>query len=140
MAYSAIDDIKNKIGSALYDKLTEKSDNADVEPEVKANQAITDADAIINSYIRNVTTTIPIDPVPDLIKQFSRDLAICELYKNQPQYIPDQWRDEKQDIIRNLRDISNGAASLDTGPSDDTKISKVSYGSNNNKILRDRPL
>ena len=139
-AYSTTADIISKIGKQLYDKLTEQTDDADPEPDVRAEQAITDADAIINSYIREVVVTIPMTTVPDLIKQYSRDLAICELYKNQPQYIPEQWKDEKQNIIRSLRDISNGAASLDTGPEEDDQIAKIAYGNGGKKIIRERPL
>lgn len=141
MAYSAKEDIILKIGLAMYTKLTEATDEDDLtDPDDRSLQAIADADAIINSYIREIVSEIPIDPVPDLIMQYSRDLAICELYKNQPQYIPEQWKDTKAEIIRSLRDISNGVASLDTGPEEDQQLVKVSYGSNPNKIRRDRPL
>lgn len=140
MAYSAIEDITDKLGLAVFNNLTQKTDENDPEPEKKVEQAIQDADAIINSYIRERVSQIPIDPVPDLIKQYSRDLAICHLYKNQPQFIPEHWKGEKENIIRSLRDISNGAANLDTGPPEDKTIVKISYGSGENKIRRDRPL
>lgn len=46
---------------------------------VRVNQAITDADSEINSYLQG-RYSVPLNPVPNLIKKISCDLAIYHLF------------------------------------------------------------
>ena len=87
------------------DKLTE-------ENEDNLNSAISAADSLIDSYAMNATT-VPLDPVPEIIKQLSYDIAIFYLHDRiQFNDIPERVKDKYDAALNWLKDLAAGKANL----------------------------
>jgi len=94
-----------KIDEAELDKLTGSVD-------ANLDAAINAADSLIDSYVANVTAT-PLNPVPDIIKQFSYDLAIFFLHDRiQYNEIPQRVKDKYDAAINYLKDVASGRANI----------------------------
>lgn len=102
MAYSDKSYFLQKITSDELNKLTANDDKNLIN-------AINAADSLIDSYLRNQTSNLPLDPVPDIISQLSYDIAIFYLH-DRIQYIdvPDRVRDKYDAAINYLKDVSSG--------------------------------
>lgn len=99
--------------------------------------AITSADNMIDTYIRNVVNTLPLDPVPETIAQCSYFIASYYLH-DRIQYndIPVRVKDNYDIAINLLKDIAAGKASLE-GVEEDDIDAQVDYDVNDNIFTRD---
>ncbi len=104
------------------DKLTESNED-------NLNSAISAADSLIDSYAVNVTT-VPLDSVPEIIKQFSYDIATFFLH-DRIQYsdIPQRVKDKYDAALNYLKDLAQGKANL-PGIAEDVIESTVQYSVN----------
>lgn len=128
MAYSDKAYFLMRIPSQELYKLIDNDDNNLIS-------AINAADSLINGYLRNQTYELPLDPVPDIIRQLSYDIAVFYLH-DRIQYldVPERVRDKYDAAINYLKDISAGRVQV--GISDDEQKSNVEYGSNTNVMRR----
>lgn len=107
MPYSDKTYFLNKINSEELEKLTNNDDHFLVE-------AIQSADSLIDSYLKNVVSSLPFGNAPYIIQQCSYDLAIFYLHDRiQYSEIP-QWVKEKYNAaIDFLTKAAKGIISLD---------------------------
>lgn len=120
MAYCTIDDLMEQISEDELIELTD-DDNTGVVETSRTDRAIADADAEINGYCGK-RYGVPLSPVPALVRKFSADIAIWNLFSRKQ--IADEGREKRYtNAIRYLQDVAKGNATLgegdpDTPPSD----------------------
>jgi phage gp36-like protein len=99
------------------DKLSRLAQNAagDSDEIIKENieEAITKADSEIDLYIGS-HYTLPLPEVPDIIKQVSVELAICNL-KKKKDLIDNDYKERYAWAKQILKDIASGKVILDLG-------------------------
>lgn len=109
MAYSAQNDIQEQIGEDVLISLTDDAGIGSVDESV-ATRAIEDADAEIDSYCGK-RYTLPFSTVPTIIRKASVDIAIYNLYSRRIG-ASEAIKTRYENVIRWLRDVSTGKASL----------------------------
>ena len=82
--YSDLAALKERMPEQTIIDLTDDSGAGVVDQDV-VDRAITDADTEIDSYLAG-RYSVPVSPVPDLLKRLSLDLAIEILYGRRPDY------------------------------------------------------
>jgi len=111
MAYSTQVNIEDAITTAKAAQLTDDSGGLTVDATVITN-AIAWADDKINGYLR-AQHTVPITPVPNLVKQMSIDLTVYRLYTRRlGDDLPETITEQKKDAITQLKDINRGSLKL----------------------------
>lgn len=106
MPYSDKTYFLNKINSEELEKLTNNDDHFLVE-------AIQSADSLIDSYLKNVVSSLPFDNAPYIIQQCSYDLAIFYLHDRiQYSEIPQWVKDKYNSAIDFLTKAAKGIVSL----------------------------
>ena len=115
--YCTLDDIKKLLPEAMLIMATD-DENTNAVNEQRINEAITQADAEIDSYCAQQYAT-PFTTVPPVIKKCSVDIAIYNLYSRRVEAIPETRSTRYKDAVRLLRDIADGSVSLNvsTAPS-----------------------
>lgn len=123
MAYATKSDILEHLSESELIQLTDDDDEGVVD-DARVTRAIEDADSEINGYCGK-RYALPFDPVPGLVRKFSVDIAIYNLYfrRSGP---PEKIATRYKDAIAFLRNVAKGLASLgiddpDTPPSDTHK-------------------
>ncbi len=115
MAYSSIDDLKKRLPESKLVNLTDDTGDGVINEQV-VERAIADADAEINIYLQE-RYTIPLDPVPDFIKNCSIGITIYKLYQRRPDMgTPEKIVEEYKNIVSALTKIAQGIASLGVSP------------------------
>lgn len=106
MPYSDKPYFLTKISEAELNKLTNSTD-------ANLDSAIAAADSLIDSYLSSVVKVLPLSPVPEIIKQYSYDIAIFHLH-DRIQYVDiPEWVKSKYDAaIFHLKDIARGQANI----------------------------
>jgi phage gp36-like protein len=78
------------------------------------DSAVESADSLINSYLKNVVTELPLNSPPASIKQCSYDIALFYLHDRiQYSEIPQWVKDKYNAAIDFLTKIAKGVISLD---------------------------
>jgi phage gp36-like protein len=112
--YSAKADLE---AALTADKLSRLAQNAagDSDEIIKENieEAITKADSEIDLYVGS-HYTLPLADVPDIIKQVSVELAICNL-KKKKDLIDNDYKERYAWAKQILKDITSGKVILDLG-------------------------
>jgi phage gp36-like protein len=108
--YCTIDDIKQQIPEEVIVQLTD-DDNQGVIDEAKVNDAIANADALIDGYCSG-RYVVPFVVAPAIIKPLAMDLAIYNLYARRVETMPDVRDKNRSNAIKLLADISKGAVKL----------------------------
>jgi phage gp36-like protein len=109
MAYCTLTDIEKKISEEEVVQLTD-DDGEDAVNTDTVDAAITDADAEIDGYCGR-RYPVPMDPVPPILRKFSVDIAIYNLYQRR-QGAPDDREKDYKNAIRFLENIAKGLVSL----------------------------
>lgn len=118
MAYSTEDDILEVLPQERLIQLTDDVSPVDTIDSAIVTAMIDKADNQINSYLRGKATTIPIDPVPPRVKDWSVTLAVFKLYGRRINLtIPDTLREDKDAVIDELKEIRDGKALIDDAES-----------------------
>jgi phage gp36-like protein len=79
MSYTTLDNLKSTEPEAQIIQLTDDANTGAVVTAV-ANDAMTKADGLIDSYLRgHITLPLP-QPYPTIVVQIATELAICNLY------------------------------------------------------------
>lgn len=111
MPYCTLEDIKKAIPEANIIQLTDDVGTGVID-QAKVDEAIAYADELINAYLRG-RYQVPLNPVPELIKRLSVDLAIFHLYSRRFELeMPESMMQRRKEIIRLLEQIQKGVVSL----------------------------
>jgi phage gp36-like protein len=117
MPYCTQSDILEQLDESELIQLTDDDDLGVVDVSV-VTRAIADADAEIDGYC-GTRYTVPFATVPDIIRKFSVDVAIYNLYARR-RGAPEDRKQRYDAALRFLRDIAKGVASLGVNaPADD---------------------
>jgi phage gp36-like protein len=109
--YSSIDDIRKALPEETLLQLVDDTGSGAIDIE-KVEEAISSADAEIDGLIGSRYKT-PLDPVPALIRKYSVDIAIYNLYSRVVETIPETRTDRYKTAVRGLERIQEGKAKLD---------------------------
>lgn len=115
MAYCTRDNLVQRFGQREIDNLLDRNNDSSDDTDTLA-QTIADADALIDSYV-SAQYSIPIDPVPQIIRYMSCDITRFMLWDDNA---PDEVRARYDDAIARLKDIAKGMMKLpDSTPKPD---------------------
>jgi len=109
MPYCTQSDLLEQITEAELVQLTVDDDSETPDAAVIA-RAIADADAEIDSYCSRYP--LPFDPVPDIIRKISVDIALYNLYSRRQNSVTEERTKRYDNAIRFLRDAARGLVSL----------------------------
>ncbi len=129
MSYITLDDLKKAIPEESIRQLTDDEDVGSIN-EDRVTDAIAAAQGELDGYLQE-RYTVPLDPVPDLIKRLTVDIAIYNLCGRQGLDIPEARTDRYRNAVKTLEKIANGTISLGVTPSvAETNAGTVSFTSN----------
>ena len=114
MSYSTIDDLMKLIPEEILTQLTD-DENTGAPVAARVEEAIEQADSEIDSYCA-MKYTVPFDPVPEIVKKCSVDIAIYNLYSRRVEDLPPTRSDRYRNAARQLEGIAKGTVSIGTGP------------------------
>lgn len=99
--------------------------------------AIQAADSLIDSYLTNVATTVPLASPPDIVKQLSYDIAVFYLHDRiQFVDIPERVKTKYDAAISFLKDVARGMANIPGLETTDSETG-IKYDGNSNVMGRD---
>jgi phage gp36-like protein len=108
MAYSTEEDILEVIPRQNLVDLTDDENQGDYDP-ARVERAITDADAIIDSFLGGRYRVPLIEPVPVIIRRIAVDLAVYLLYRRRFELeMPPAMRQRYEDAIAELKRLEAG--------------------------------
>ncbi len=111
MPYCSLEDIKQAIPEKNIIELTDDAGTGTIEQN-RVNDAISYADQLIDGYLRG-RYTVPLNPVPELIKRLAADLAVFHLYSRRFELnMPEAMLQRRKEIIRLLEQIQKGFIKL----------------------------
>jgi phage gp36-like protein len=111
MSYAALADLTERFGATELGELCPDG-NGGVDP-VRTQQALDDAGAIIDSYLRP-RYALPLPVVPPLLGRLECDLARALIYASTPGTLPtDAVKAARDAAMTHLRDLGAGKAMLD---------------------------
>jgi phage gp36-like protein len=125
MAYCTLDDIKKQLPESVITSLTDDAMTGSVDEAVVA-EAIADADAEIDAWVGG-RYTLPFNPVPDVIRKVSTDIAIYNLFSRRDTDPPEVRKDRYRNSIKLLENIAKGVVSI--GAAEATAPAKASSAS-----------
>jgi phage gp36-like protein len=110
MTYATQQQLIDRFGAQTLLQLTDRADPPlGAIDAVQVGRALTDTDAVINGYV-GVRYRLPLDPVPELVTDLALSIAIYKLHV----FAPDpKVKDDYDQALRTLRDISSGTVRLD---------------------------
>jgi phage gp36-like protein len=109
MAYSTQADIENRLDESVMIQLTD-DENTGFVVAARVTEAIADADAEIDSHI-GVKYALPLASTPAILKKFSAEIAVYNLYRRRHS-VPDDWQRAYDSAIAHLKRVAEGKASL----------------------------
>lgn len=109
MAYSALSDLLKEFNYEELAKLTGDSSGQQIN-EDRVNYAIKNADAIIDSYLYGRYTVPLNEPIDEIVRKISIDLAIFHLYEYSYRYgsVPASTAWRRINAFKMLKDIQKG--------------------------------
>lgn len=110
MPYSTIDDFTGRITETELIALTDEAGAGEVDTTA-VSKAIADADEEIDGYL-GTRLPLPLSTVPSILKKYSVDIAIYNLYTLRQDSIPDIRRDRYKNAIAFLAKVAEGKISL----------------------------
>ncbi|MDT7533734.1 DUF1320 domain-containing protein [Sphingobium sp. SA2] len=133
MSYATQAMLEKRVGERTLVQLTDRGELPTGQIDASLiTQALANTDAVINGYVGN-RYRLPLDPAPDLVTDLALSIALYKLHV----YAPDQKvKDDYDQALRTLRDISSGAVKLDVAGVEPT----ASGSSGVQYIDRERPL
>ena len=120
MPYCMLEDLKEKISEEELIQLTDDEETGLIVTS-RTDRAISDADAQIDGYCGR-RYSVPLDPVPVIIRKFSVDIAIYNLLQRRQGADEDREKDYNN-AIKFLENVAKGLVTLgaddpDTPPAD----------------------
>jgi phage gp36-like protein len=117
MAYSTSSDIEKQLDGTTLVELTDDSGDGSLDDAV-ISQAISDADEEIDGHLGG-RMTVPLSPVPGILKKYSVDIAIYNLFARRHDSIPEIRKERYENAVKFLGKVAEGKISL--GQSDPTE-------------------
>jgi phage gp36-like protein len=111
MAYATTDDILMQLPEDTLIDLTDDEGLGVVVDNV-VTRAVEDADEEIDGFLA-VRYALPFSTTPRLVRKFSVDIAICNLYARKPGTTPDERKENCQRAREMLGKIAEGKLNLD---------------------------
>ena len=109
MPYSTLGDMQKKIANEHIIELTDDDDTGSVD-QAKVDAAIEEADEMIDSHVGRVKT-VPLSPVPGIIKNLSVTMAIWYLHERRG--ISSEVREKGfNSALKTLQMIADGKVTL----------------------------
>jgi len=112
--YCSLDDITRAIPLDAVIDLTD-DDRAGAVDQSRVNEAVSAASSLIDGFC-GMRYSVPMNPVPALIRCLAADIAIYNLYARRHESIPDTRRARYEDALSVLEKIVRGQAILDVPP------------------------
>lgn len=116
MPYSDKDDILKQLSEAELIELTD-DDELGVVDEAVVTQAIADADEEIDGHLAGVRT-LPLSPVPGILRKVSVDIALWNLHSRKDDTIPEIRKERYKRAVRFLEKVAEGKITLGSGDPD----------------------
>lgn len=110
MGYCTLDDLRGLIEERHLVALSNDQPGATAVNQTNIDAAISQADKVIDGYA-GVQRTVPLDPVPGLIRTLSANLAVFFLYRRRGQ-VPEIWEQQYRNDVQVLIKISTGNISF----------------------------
>lgn len=114
MQYCTVEDILTIIPEQDLINLT--NDNPSCTPAIDQNVCdavgIT-AGGIIDGYLRG-KYTLPLEFVPEIVRQIACDICAYRLYNRRPQTMPEHIKTNHENALKLLKDIQKGDFKLET--------------------------
>jgi len=107
MPYCTKQDLIDRFAESELIQLTDRSNSGLIDDTV-LNKAIADADAEIDSKLKN-RYTVPLSPTPDILNLKACDIARYFLYEDSP---TDHVTKRYDDAIKFLKEVRDGKESL----------------------------
>lgn len=107
MAYCAKADLVQRFGGKELAELTDET-AAHSSDDTEIAAACDEASSLIDSYI-STRYTVPLDPVPAMVRKWACDIAFFNLFKIS---VPERVKDAYEDAIARLKDVAKGVAGL----------------------------
>lgn len=133
MSYGSLQQLIERFGEQMLVQLTDRAEvPAGTIDAAVVDRALADTDAAINGYV-GVRYRLPLNPLPDLVTDLALTIAIYKLHV----FAPDpKVKDDYDQAIRTLREISNGTVKLDAAG-----VEPASSGASGVQFIdRERPL
>lgn len=113
MPYCILDDLKSAAPETDLIQLTDDAGTGTINLAI-VSEVITYAGDLIDGYLRS-RYTLPLNPVPSLIKDIAVDLALYKLYKRRFNLsAPDGISESFKNSMKTLKEIPAGTVSLGT--------------------------
>jgi len=107
-----------------------------MQVDSRVTAAITKAESEIDAYL-SIKYTVPLSPVPEVVKGFAVDIAICHLYSRRSTP-PEVRKDRYNAAIAFLEKVAEGIVSLgDAAPAPGSSTHGVNITSNDRVFKRD---
>jgi phage gp36-like protein len=133
MSYATQAMLVKRFGERQLVQLTDRGEvpTGQIDTDLVA-QELANTDAVINGYVGN-RYRLPLDPTPDLVTDLAISIALYKLHA----FAPDpKVKDDYDQAIRTLRDISNNVVKLDAAG-----VEPASSGASGVQFIdRERPL
>jgi len=133
MAYCTLDDIKKLLPEDSLIQLTDDEGTGAIDEDI-INEVIAQADSEIDGYC-GVRYSVPFSPVPAVIKKFSVDIAVYNLYSRRQEEIPETRSERYKNAIKFLEMLAKDTISLGIEP--EPTATSNSYAETN-KTTNDR--
>ena len=117
MPYCILDDISEQIPEEELISLTDDANVGVIDTSI-TDRAVADADAEIDGYCGR-QYSVPLDPVPGIIRKFSVDICIYNLFSRR-QGAPEDRRTRYKDAIKFLENVAKGIVTLGVDDPDST--------------------
>lgn len=108
--YCSQSDLEDRIDPQLLRALTDDDDDGLADTSL-VNAAITDADALIDTYLR-ARYTVPLSPVPDAVLSISASVAIYFLLMRRREIVPAEHQKRYEAAIELLDQLARGEIAL----------------------------
>jgi phage gp36-like protein len=109
MTYATLDNLNERFGERMLIALTDRDEISTGVMDVSViDQALSDADAIIDGYLVG-RYTLPVSETPDLVVDLAQCIAIYKLHTSTA---PEKIKDDYNQAMRQLREIADGKIRL----------------------------
>jgi len=132
MPYALQADILEQLDEDILVQLTDDADAGSVDDDM-VTRAIADADAEIDGYCGK-RYSVPFSTVPAIIRKFSVDIAIYNLYARR-KGAPDDRKDRYSNAVKFLANVAKGLISLGENDPDSTPASAAPEIDNEDRIF-----
>ena len=136
MAYSPNDHISKLLPEDELVALTD-DEGLGVPDQARVDEAVELADAEIDSYCA-VRYSVPISPVPALLRKLSVDMAVHTLYSRAVMSMPEVRSERFHAALKQLEAISRGTLTLGVGEARTTQGAETNRTTDSSVFARDK--